>query len=66
MIETNLITRWEDGLPHHKKSEALYKRITENDMKYGNDFLDLSSGGDGDNGEHLMYLLDIIFEEDAE
>ena len=61
-VETNLNTRWENGIPHHPKSIATYKAITKNDSLYGGDFLDLKSGGDGDNGEHLMYLLDIMYE----
>ena len=35
----------------------------EVDIENG-DLFDFSSGGDGDNGEHLMYILDIIFEEE--
>ena len=55
--------RWEFGIPHNKKSIALFERIQELDFKYNNDYFEWKSGGDGDNGEELMYLLDQYFEE---
>ena len=62
-IETNITTRWEKGMDHHPKSIEIFKAIKDNDLKYGNDYFCWKSGGDGDNGEHLMYLLDIYFEQ---
>ena len=62
MIEFNINKRWEEGIPHHPKSWELAKAIGVLDAKYGGDYLDLQFGGDGDNGEHLAYLLDIHFE----
>lgn len=53
--------RWEQGIPHHPKSEEIVKAITEIDFENG-DYFCFKYGGDGDNGEHLMYLLDIYFE----
>jgi hypothetical protein len=61
-VERDINKRWEQGMPHHPKSEALYKDIESLDWEYGDDYFCFKSGGDGDNGEHLMYLLDIIFE----
>lgn len=61
-VETDITKRWEQGIPHHPKSLALFKQLSEVDFKYGGDFFDWNAGGDGDNGEHLMYELDIIFE----
>jgi len=63
MIETDITKRWEEGIEHHPDGEALYKAIAELDMKYGGDRFGFKSGGDGDNGEHLMYLLDIYFDK---
>jgi len=62
-IEYNIGKRWEQGINHHPESYKLYKRIAELDLKHGDDFFCFKKGGDGDNGEHLMYLLDIYFEE---
>lgn len=65
-VETNLNRRWEDGTPHHPKSLALYAALAKIDYKHNNDYFNWKCGGDGDNGEELMYELDIIFEtEDA-
>ena len=65
-IEYNINKRWEDGIDHHPKSVALFKCIAKVDFKYCSDSFCWKSGGDGDNGETLMYILDIIFEEDDE
>ena len=62
-VETDITKRWEQGIPHHPKSLELFKAIEENDFKYGSDYFCFKSGGDGDNGEHLMYLMDIYFEK---
>jgi hypothetical protein len=66
LIEYNINTRWEQDVPHHPKSLALFKRLAEIDFKFCNDCFCWKSGGDGDNGETLMYELDILFEEDDE
>lgn len=60
-IETNTEKRWETGTPHHCKSENLARFIAKMDEK-NDDIFDFRFGGDGDNGKHLMYLLDIFFE----
>lgn len=54
--------RWEQGIEHNERSIAIYKGIAKIDFEEGDDFFGFKSGGDGDNGEHLMYLLDIYFE----
>lgn len=56
--------RWEKRVPHDPRSVALYKSIAEIDFDQGGDVFLFKSGGDGDNGEHLMYLLDVHFEEE--
>jgi len=63
MIETNITKRWEKGTKHHLKSKELMRALKDLDFKYGGDFFCFKYGGDGDNGEHLMYLLDIYFEQ---
>ena len=66
IIETNINTRWELGLPHHPKSLAMLQDLNALDFALLNGYFDFRTGGDGDNGETLMYLLDVKFEcEDA-
>jgi hypothetical protein len=60
-IETDLTKRWEQGLPHHPKSIETMKGLMAVDMALGNDYFCWKKGGDGDNGECLMYELDILF-----
>ena len=67
MVETDIVKRWRNGIEHHPKSIELANAIFEMDWKYGGDYFCWKRGGDGDNGEMLMYLLDIHFEfEDEE
>jgi hypothetical protein len=54
--------RWLLGTPHNPKSIKLYKAIAEIDYKENSDSFCFKSGGDGDNGESLMYLLDVYYE----
>ncbi len=63
-MKTNLDIndRWESGIPHHPKSIEIGKLIGDIDYKLGGDAQYLQFGGDGDNGEALLYCLDIIFE----
>lgn len=53
--------RWEKGIDHHPMSKKLYDFISALDFEYGDRFC-FKKGGDGDNGEHLMYLMDAFFE----
>jgi hypothetical protein len=53
--------RWEDGDDHDSRSEALYKFIADTDFKHCGDSFCFKSGGDGDNGETLMFILDCWF-----
>jgi hypothetical protein len=62
-VETDINKRWEEGMDHHPKAEELARAIGDLDLKYGGDYFCFKFGGDGDNGEHLTYLLDIYFEE---
>jgi hypothetical protein len=65
-VETNITKRWEQGIPHHPKSIRLFKQLADVDFRLGGDYFCWKSGGDGDNGEHLMYEMDIIFELEDE
>lgn len=58
----NVQERWEKRIPHHELSKKIYKRLADLDFKNGDVFC-FKSGGDGDNGEHLMYLLDMMIDE---
>lgn len=62
-IEYDVNKRWESGTPHHPKSLQLMKRVKDLDWDLLKGYFDFRTGGDGDNGETLMYLLDIYFEE---
>lgn len=61
-IETDIGKRWEQGRAHHPESAKLGVAIDILDFKYNNDSMGWNFGGDGDNGEGLLYLLDIYFE----
>lgn len=63
MVNYNINYRWENEIPHNPKSIKLFKQLRKVDTDNG-DYFDWRCGGDGDNGEQLMYALDIIFEED--
>ncbi len=54
--------RWEQGIPHDPRSIALYKALAQIDFEQCDDYFCWKSGGDGDNGETLMYQLDVYFE----
>lgn len=54
--------RWESGTPHHPISERLMSFLQTHDYEdYGDSFC-WKTGGDGDNGETLMYQMDVFFE----
>lgn len=64
-IECDINERWEKGTPHHPKSIELMNVIKELDFYFLDDYFCWKTGGDGDNGEFLMYLLDIHFEKEG-
>ena len=54
--------RWEAGIEHHPKSQRLMVFLKEHDFQDYGDYFCWKTGGDGDNGEVLMYQLDAFFE----
>jgi hypothetical protein len=56
------INRWEDDIEHHPKSREIMEFISDHDFFDYNDYFCWKYGGDGDNGEALMYQLDAYFE----
>ena len=58
---TNL-NRWEDGMEHHPMSERLMAFLETHDIIDYEDHFCWKTGGDGDNGETLMYEMDVFFE----
>jgi len=61
-VETDINVRWEEGIDHHPESERLMEELMDVDFNLCDDYFCWKKGGDGDNGETLMYELDIIFE----
>jgi len=56
------IDRWENGIDHHPISIMLMSFLSEHDFCDYNDHFCWKYGGDGDNGETLMYEMDAFFE----
>ena len=54
--------RWEQGILHHSMSERLMRFLADHDFNDYNDSFQWNLGGDGDNGESLMYEMDAFFE----
>lgn len=59
--------RWGDGIEHHPKSIELMAALQAVDSGCYGMYFDWHTGGDGDNGETLMFQMDAFFEmKDAE
>jgi hypothetical protein len=61
-IETDITKRWEEGIDHHETSCKTMDLLMDIDWLLCGDYFGWKKGGDGDNGETLMYQLDIMFE----
>lgn len=61
-IESDVSRRWEQGTEHHPEAEKIFNLIKDSDWAFGGDYFCWKHGGDGDNGETLMYALSIILE----
>lgn len=53
--------RWRHGIDHDPRSEELFQILEAADYIYNRRAFDWESGGDGDNGEEMMYALDRYF-----
>jgi len=56
------IDRWGTGVGHHFKSVQLMEFLVRHDFNDYGDYFGWEIGGDGDNGETLMYQMDAFFE----
>lgn len=54
--------RWEDGIEHHAMSVRLMEFLSSHDFNDYGDCFYFKMGGDGDNGETLMFEMDAFFE----
>ena len=57
-----ILDRWGKDISHHPKSVELMAFLLEHDFNDYNDYFCWKKGGDGDNGELLMYEMDSYFE----
>jgi hypothetical protein len=62
VIQEKAMDRWEAGMEHHPKSVELMKFLMEIDFEVYGDHFCWKMGGDGDNGETLMFVMDAYFE----
>lgn len=60
-VVTDINERWEKGMDHHPMSKQFRDLVGDIEKEHGGDLM-LDFGGDGDNGEDVLYLLDIMFE----
>jgi hypothetical protein len=56
------VDRWSKGLDHHHRSNTFVRDLAKLDFEFFNDYFCWKVGGDGDNGETLMYELDLLME----
>ena len=56
------INRWEKGIEHHPMSQRIMDFLEDHDFYDYDDHFCWKTGGDGDNGEALMFEMDAFFE----
>lgn len=61
-LEMTSLDRWGNGVEHHPMSERLMRFLVEHDFNDYGDYFCWKLGGDGDNGETLMFEMDTFFE----
>lgn len=54
--------RWQQGIQHHPMSITIMDFLCDHDFNDYDDHFCWKTGGDGDNGEALMYEMDALFE----
>lgn len=54
--------RWAEGTPHRRDVQKIVKLLSSIDEHFFQNYFDWRIGGDGDNGETLMYELDVVFD----
>jgi hypothetical protein len=62
MYEGIELERWGKGIPHDPRSEQIVRALVDIDFNAFGDYFCWKVGGDGDNGESLMYELEVYFE----
>lgn len=60
--EPKIKDRWSDGVDHEPESIALVELIGQMDFEHFDDHFCWKTGGDGDNGECLAYIIDALIE----
>jgi len=61
-IDYDLSARWERGQERSAEAENMAREIADLDWLLYGDSLGLDFGGDGDSGEFLIDLINILFE----
>lgn len=56
------VDRWSNGIEHHKNVDNVVRDLAEIDFMFFGNYFDWRVGGDGDNGESLMYELDVLMD----
>ena len=56
------IDRWGNSVPHRPMSKRLMNFSADYDLIENGDHFNWKTGGDGDNGEILMFEMDAFFE----
>lgn len=57
-----ILDRWSAGIDHEPGSIGLVELIASMDFHHFNDYFCWKTGGDGDNGETLAYIIDALIE----
>jgi hypothetical protein len=58
--------RWEAGKAHHPVAKAIYDLISLAGLTHGGARECWKSGGDGDNGEHMMLSVSALVEAESD